>query len=274
MSFFAPFRGRGLALISLLLVQLLVGASLGAIGTVAVARPLRTHPDGVWAIFAEGGRIALDLYRNHGESIDLAVLVMLVGLLLWALVWLVLGGTLPTLFSPRAPTLREAVAHSIRRAPTLLGLVGLYLLGLGIIAAVGVKGEFWIARKTAHAGNLRDQQLLELAMSVPPLLLAWALSVWHDVARTRAFLRGIRASQAGVEAFSDVLHSPWRYLSSAAGYALLGQLAVGVAALAAMALEHNRAAWAVGALFVTQQLALAWRFACRARWFAWLAEAP
>ena len=91
------------------------------------------------------------------------------------------------------------------------------------------------------------------------------MTVWHDVARVWAVGNGSGVRSATADALAVMARRPLQTLGSALGYALLGALGVLVAYVASR-LWGGRGGAALVALTVTQQLALVWRFGCRARW--------
>ncbi len=260
------FHGRKLALTALCGGQLALAWAGAAIVTLPLLAPLRRHPDGLFALYADGGRSLMELADTSRPALTLALTTLGLLATLYAALWMALGATLPVLAVVEpAPSLHRAASYSIRRLPTLAGLAVIALLGYALAAATGLFAWRHFAHRAEAMVDVRAGDLLQARAAIPALLLAALVTVWHDVARVWAAGsgEGIRASAA--DAFVVMLRAPLQTLGRALAYALAGALGVAAAYLASRLLGGRDGA-ALVALTLVQQGALAWRFAFRARW--------
>lgn len=272
MRFFAPLRGRVGAVAALVAVHAALAWALAAAASLPALAPLARHPRGAWALYAEGGRLALDLARENRAALAATVLFVALALGLHALAWLFLGGLLPALFvTPQGPALHRAASYSLRRAPTLLALALAAGVGYGLAGLAAVFGSEYGERRALLLADERAGDLQQVWALLPALVLWFLVSAWHDVARVQAVGEGAGAGPAAVGATGRLLREPLKTLGAAAGYQALAALGP-LAALGAAALWGGRPGAALGALVLAQQLALAWRTICRALWFAHLAR--
>ena len=197
---------------------------LAVVLTLPVLAPLARHPDGAFALYTEGGRVLGDVLRAQSSGVAVALGVLALVAALWWAAWVVLGATLPVLgVVEPAPSLHRAVSYSLRRAPTLVALSLLALVGYAFAAvACGLASSrvLHVFLRGETPATIAPRDLLGLAAGG---FVAALVTVWHDAARVVAVGRGAGAG-------------------SAAPAALV-------------------------ALVATEQLALAWRFGWRARWF-------
>lgn len=266
----SPFYGRRLSLALLFLGELaLVWIAATAI-TIPLLAPLHRHPEGPFALLSDGGRVLFEMVSTERTSLFVAGASLAVLTLLFAAIWLLLGGVIPVLAVVEpAPPLHRAASYSLRRMPTLLGLAVLALAGYAIAGAAGGFAWVHLSHTADRLVDARAADLLRARAMVPAALIAALVTVWHDVARTWAVGagRGVRGST--VDALAVMVTAPLQTLGRAALYALLGALSVVVAFVASLALGGRDGA-ALYALIAVQQGALAWRFGCRARWLVHL----
>lgn len=261
------FRGRIGATVAIHAAGMALAWALAAVLTLPVLAPLARHPDGARALLGEGGRVALDVFRAQSSGAAVALGAAALALALWAAAWLALGGTLPALGAVEpAPALHRAASYSLRRAPTLAGLALVALTGYAFAAAA-----CWLGSGPLVLALLRGEPPFTVAPRdlvgvAAGALVAALVTAWHDVARVVAIGRGSGTLGATGAALAWMLREPGATLGAAAIHAAAGALGVAAAYGAGLAWGGGGARAAV-ALVATQQLALAWRAAWRARWF-------
>jgi hypothetical protein len=264
----ALFHGRRAATLALYAAQSVLPWGLAAVLTLPVLSPLARHPDGAFALYTEGGRVLGDVLRAQSSGVSVALgVAALVGALWWA-AWVVLGATLPVLgVVEPAPSLHRAMSYSLRRAPTLVALSLLALLGYGVAA---------VACGLASPGPLHALVRGETPATIAPRDLhglaaggvgGALVTVWHDAARVVAVGRGAGAGSAAVAAVAWIAREPGATLGAALMHAVAGYAGVALAYGASLVWGGHSASAAVLALVATEQVALAWRFGWRARWF-------
>ncbi len=262
----SPFYGRKTALSALCLAQLALAWITATIVTLPALAPLRRHPDGAFALYTDGGRILFEVLSRSHATLTLSAATLGLVTALYGTAWLLLGAMIPVLaVVDPAPPLYRAASYSLRRFPTLLGLATIALLGYALAGAAGAFAWIHLSRQAERMVDARASDLLQARAAVPALAIAALVSVWHDVARTWAVGSGRGVWGATLDALAVTVTAPFQTLARAAGYALLGALAV-VVAYGASRVFGGRDGAALVALIVTQQLALVWRFGCRARW--------
>jgi hypothetical protein len=261
-----PFSGRGFALCALFAAQLCLSWTASTLVTLPALAPLRRHPDGPFALYAEGGRVLLEVLSNARQTLTLAGATLGLVALAYGLFWMLFGAMIPVLAVVEpAPSLHRAAAYSLRRFPTLAGLAVMALAGYALAGAAGLFAWWQLSRQAERMVDVRAGDLLQLRAVVPALLLAALVSLWHDVARTWAVGsgRGVRAST--LDALAVMVTAPRQIFVRAMGLGLLGALSVVLAYLASRVFGGRDGA-ALVVLTLVQQAALAWRFGCRARW--------
>ncbi len=264
----SPFRGRVGATVALHAAGMTLAWALAAALTLPVLAPLARHPDGAFALDAEGGRVLLDVLRAQASGATVAAAAAGLALLAWWAAWIVLGGTLPALAAAEpAPPLHRAASLSLARAPTLLGLALVALTGYLLAAAAAVLGSGPLLAALAKGEAPPTVSPRELVGVFAAVLIAAVVTVWHDVARAVAAARGAGVPGASAGAVGWIVRAPGATLGMAAVHAAVGALGPLAAYGAGFVWGGRSARAAVVALAVTQQLALAWRFAWRARWF-------
>lgn len=266
--------GRGAATTFVWMLEALVAWSLAAALGGALAGPLLTHPAGVHALYAEDGRLLLDFLRTQSATLDLAGSAALAAVALWGLAGVLLGGFVPAVAAPRlaVPTVAEALSDSLRRAPTLLALSLLSALGYGLAGLLGWFAWRYVDRAAALVVDARAMDLRHAAVVLVVLLVAAVVHTWHGVARFQAMSGRQRALAAAGEAAGRLAREPLRTLGRAAAWWLLAGCGTALAVALGAALDRHRAAWAVAALTLAQQLTLWWRVHCRMRWFGGLGQ--
>lgn len=262
----SPFYGRKTAIAALCFAQLTLAWITSAAVTLPALAPLRRHPDGAFALYTDGGRILFEVLSQSHTTLTLGAATLGLVTVLYGFVWLLLGAMIPVLAVVEpAPPLYRAASYSLRRFPSLLGLATLALLGYALAGAAGAFAWGHLSHQAERMVDARAGDLLQLRAAVPALAIAALVSVWHDVARTWAVGSGQGVWSSTIDALATLVMAPIQTLARAAGYALLGALAV-VVAWGASRIFGGRDGGALIALIVTQQLALVWRFGCRARW--------
>jgi len=262
------FHGRRGATVALYAAQSVLPWGLAAVLTLPVLAPLARHPDGAFALYTEGGRVLGDVLRAQSSGVAVALGVLALVAALWWGVWVVLGATLPVLgVVEPAPSLHRAVSYSLRRAPTLVALSLLALVGYGVAAvACGLASS-----RLLHAflrgetpATIAPRDLLGLAAGG---FVAALVTVWHDAARVVTVGRGAGAAGAAGSAVAWIVQEPAVTLGAAATHAAAGYAGVAAAYGASLVWGGSSTRAAIVALVVAEQLALAWRFGWRARWF-------
>jgi len=249
------------------MVTLFVWA-LAVVSTTPWLAPLAQHPDGSFALYGEGGRVLADVFRMQSGVVHVGLGALALALVLWALGWLSLGGTLPSLgVVEPAPALHHAMSYSLRRVPTLFGLALLALTGYvlaGVACWLGSASFLSAVARERPPFVLAPRDLVGLAVG---MLLAALVTVWHDVARVVAVGRGAGTLGAAGGALRWIVCEPLETLGVAVTHAMVGWGGIALAYGASFGRGGHPTRAAVLALTVTQQFALAWRFAWRARWF-------
>lgn len=264
--------GRGATTLAVWALEGVVAWSFAlAIGT-ALAGPLTTRPEGVFALYGEGGRLLLDFARASSGALGLAGAVALAAVALWALAGTLLGGVIPWVAASRMaiPTVPRAFAESLRRAPTLLALSLLAWVGYGLAALLASQAWSYVDRTTTRLPDVRALDLRHAAALAAALLVASLVRAWHAVARFQALAKNLRALSAAGEAAGRLAREPVRTLGRGLAWALLAGLGTLIAFALSAALERNPAGWAVITLTVAQQLSLLWRVHCRMKWYVGL----
>lgn len=255
-------------MLALAAAQIALAWLLAAVVVLPFTAPLARHPDGGRALYAEGGRILLDLARERASTVGASLWAVGLVAVLYAAQWFFLGALLPALgVTDKPPPLYKAAAYSLRRAPTLVALA---LMALGGYALAGATAWFAWTHADRHASTMPDARaadLLLLRSLLPALLVAGLVTVWHDVARVCAVGDGSGATRTFAAAWSRMLREPVRTLGGAVWFALLGALGALVAYGAARLWGAQGATGAVVALALVEQSTLVWRFLCRAMWF-------
>lgn len=268
---FSPV-GRGTVTLSVWLAEALLAWALAfALGSV-LADPLRAHPDGVFALYGEGGRVLLDYARTQAATLRMAAMVAGAAVALWSLAGTVLGGVIPFAAASRmaVPTVARAWAESLRRAPTLIALGLMALAGYGLVGLLGWYAWSFVDRRAVALVDVRAADLRHAAVVVVALALAALVRGWHAVARYQCMAKSLTALSAAGEGAGRVAREPLRTLGRGIAWAALGGLGTALAFGVGAALERNPAGWAVAVLTLAQQLSLYWRLHCRTRWYVGL----
>jgi hypothetical protein len=265
------FHGRFVSVFVLLMLQLGVAWSTATVVTVPLLAPLRRHPDGYRALLSHGGRVALEVLTQQYNALTMATALVALVVLVYAGLWFVMGGTLPVLATVQpTPPLHRAVAYSVRRLPTFLGLGALSLCGYALAAGSGAMVWSQLHKHTATWMDPRAQFTYEARSLVVVVVFAALVTAWHDLARVCAVATGRGVLSSAGAGMRWMLRSPVRTLGTGALYACISMIAVLIAMMASRFWGSSAHVAATVALVVTQQLALVWRFVWRARWFFFL----
>lgn len=262
-------QGRGTTTLAVWALESLIAWSFAlALGS-ALAGPLKTRPEGVYALYGEGGRLLLDFARTSAPTLGLALSVAAAAVALWALAGVLLGGVIPWVAASRmaVPTVPRAFAESLRRAPTLLALSLLACVGYALAGVLAWQGWAWVDRTAARLPDVRAMDLRHAAVLAVSLLVASLVRGWHAVARFQALAKNLRALSAGGEAAGRLLREPIRTLGRGLAWAALAGLGTLLTFALGAALERNPAGWAAVTLTLAQQLSLLWRVHCRMKWY-------
>ncbi len=262
--------GRWGAVVGVTLVEVALAWLLGLAASLPLTSALSHHPRGAFAIDAQGGRLLGELIATQGRALEGAGAVVVVVVLAYAAVWTLLGGMFPVLGASAGVRWHRAAAESLRRAPTLLGLGAIMVLGLALSGVAGYAAATSAGRAALHRYDVRSVTLLGLVGYGVVALLAALLSVWHDVARVYAMARGKTALQASGAAALQMVREPLATVAAGGLFGLLGWSWVGAAALVAGVLEWRSAPAAVLTLLVVRHLAVLGRVHARMKWFVWL----
>lgn len=262
------FDGRRGATIALYAAQSALPWGLAVVLTLPVLAPLARHPDGASALYTEGGRVLGDVLRAQSSGVEVGLWVLALVAALWWAAWVVLGATLPVLGAVEpAPSLHRAMSYSLRRAPTLVALSLLALVGYALAAvACGLASSRVLHTflRGETPATIAPRDLLGLAAGG---FVAALVTVWHDAARVVTVGRGAGAGSAAGAAVAWIAQEPAATLGAALTHAVAGYAGVAAAYGASLVWGGSTAPAAIVALVVTEQLALAWRFGWRARWF-------
>jgi hypothetical protein len=265
------FRGRAVSVFVLLMFQLGVAWSTATVVTVPLLRPLQKHPDGYRALLSHGGRVALEMFTQQYDALTMAAALVVLVVLVYAGLWFVMGGTLPVLATVQpTPPLHRAAAYSVRRLPTFLGLGSLSLCGYALAAGAGALAWSQLHKHTAAWMDAKAQFMYEARALVPVVVIAVLVTALHDLARVCAVATGRGALSSTGDALRWMLRSPVRTLGTGFLYACISMTAAVIAVIASRFWGSSANVMATVALVMTQQLALAWRFVWRARWFFFL----
>jgi hypothetical protein len=216
----ACLKRRALTLAMLCCAQGTLALLWALVLSMPLLRVLRLHPDGVFAVYSGGGRVALELgARVEPVAASLAFATALL-LGVYAFGWLVLGGLLPSLFVTRERvSLVRAAGWSVQRTPAWLALGSMALAGYAVCALWGYFAWPWAEARLAVGPQPSPWAL---AWLLPPALFAWGVTVWHDLARIQLAGDGGSSLTAASGALLRLGRSPWAVFSRAAGYQLLG----------------------------------------------------
>lgn len=264
--------GRGSATFVIWAIEALIAWSFAAAMGSVLASPLLSHPWGVFALYGEDGRLFMDFLRVNAAVLRAAGHVAAAVLALWAVAGVALGGVIPLMGASRMamPTVPNAFAESLRRSPTLIALSLLATVGYGLVALLAWLAWSSFERASLHAIDARAVDLRFALIALSALLLAALVRAWHAVARFHAMGRRYRALAAAGSSVAHIARSPIETLGRAALWALVAACGTLFAFGLGAALDRHRAAWAVVALSVAQQLSVLWRVHCRMRWYAGL----
>ncbi|MBI5516965.1 MAG: hypothetical protein HY909_24495 [Deltaproteobacteria bacterium] len=265
----ACLRRRALALAVVFCAQGLLALLWAFVLALPVLRAVRQHPDGVFALYADGGRLALEVAARVEPAASPLALATGALMVLYAHGWLVLGGLLPSLFtSMERVSLVRAAGWSVQRTPAWLALGSMALGGYAVCGLWGyLAWPYAEARLTAGAAP----SPLALLWLFPPALLAWVVTAWHDLARVQLAGDGGSSLTAASGALTRLARAPWAVLSRVLGYQLLGLGGMALAFGASTLWGGRRAAAAVVALALVQGLAVLGRFLARVSLLAELA---
>ncbi len=254
---------RHAALITLVIAfELALGFVLTRFAVTPFRARLSTHPDGLRALFAEGGRGALDLGERLGTiTVIHALTPIVLGLLGYALI----SRITETLVASALVTDRI----SIRPLPrvVVVHLATLVLLALAVFAGgLSVSG----ANAFVHSWHdARAADLVVVATVIPVAFVALTIHLVDDLALIRC---------AGANDLLDAMSSALTRIRRAPMRRLLPRLAFLTATLA-LTVVGALASWradraldfAVVTAIVFQQLAAASRVFVRVQWLAHLA---
>ncbi|MBL8682700.1 MAG: hypothetical protein JNK05_26275 [Myxococcales bacterium] len=236
--------------IGLALLEWAVSFALARNVVNAIAAPLASHPAGADALFAEDGRIALELYFARSAELPpaLAVAALTVGLV--ALVTVPLQGALPSLARqlPRSPW-----AQSIAHTP---GIVALALAQATLFAllVLALRRPFTALAVSALASE-RPRDIASLtAVTVAALVVIAALRSLFALARG-AVVVGTDARTALAHGFNALRARPSRIVLARLG---VDFVALSVAALAAIAPASLAVIAAITAHIGRAAIELAW----------------
>jgi hypothetical protein len=163
----------------------------------------------------------------------------------------------------------HALGVGLRRVPQLLALAVLSLLGYGVAVLVARLSFALAAGVVRGSLDPRASLLATVVAALPALLLAYAVHVWHDVARVHAVAARGSAFAATTAAWRDLVRTPRGTLGA---YALaLAATAVPTSVeLAASVFAGTAHGPGLGWLLLLQPLALLARVCVRAGWIAHL----
>ena len=88
------FHGRKRALSALCAAQLALAWTAAAVVTLPLLAPLRRHPDGLFALYADGGRVLMELADASRPTLTLALATLGLLAALYAALWMALGALL------------------------------------------------------------------------------------------------------------------------------------------------------------------------------------
>lgn len=235
-----------------------------------LALPFRAHPEGGEAVFLEGGRLALDLFFHHRDAVMAAANALVFGVGSYALLSVLLAGLLPSaLGRPRRVAAHVALAAGVLRAPALVVLALVALLGYGLAALVA-----WTAARSAFAATAtsidgRAGDIWPVVAALPGLLLGYLVRVWYDVAVVHAVAGQARVWNAARRAVDRLVREP---VGTLGVYAAVASGSLFLSSIDALAMGAVRppAGPAVIVLMVVQLAVLVARVCLRALWVAHL----
>lgn len=232
---------------------------------------LSRHPDGAAALWADDGRYLFDVLHKHSDlgavSLDGFASLMVV----FALGWCLFGGVLPALaIGARPPSVFRAAAESLRRAPTLIALATVTGLAFVLATALAWQSWRWALDPSTAAASGNAAHARALASMIPAAVLVFAVSIWHDTARSIAISQNITAHRAALAAGLSLLRRPLSTAATALGFSLVGWSFVALPIAMAAVLEPAVSTAAVWVLVVVRLAALTAKLHARMRWFRWL----
>ncbi len=260
--------GRGGAVALLWLGNAALAWSLAAITVPVAVQPLAERPEGVWALYREGGRLAMDLVGMNGAAMQTALGAYLAATLAVLAMGIALGGFVPKMgASEIAPTVHEALSYAVKKMPTVLALAAIAGAGYAVAGALGWYSVTWAMRTGEAIADISRRDLRTVAAVIPAVVIAGVVAVWHDVAKAVAMREGRPALVAALDALGAMGRSPLRTVGQWGLWGALGLLGPLVAWGVGQRLGWRASVEAAIALTVVQQLALGWRMHCRMKCF-------
>ncbi len=265
--------GRGAAVLFVWALSLGLSWAWAALGVQWAFRPLSGHPDGAWALWREGGRLAMDLLAQQSDVLDLFGRggLLLVGL--WGLGWLVLGAFYPLMgASPVGPSVGRALAEAVRRVRTTALIELLAAFGAALCAGMGWSLVRYLGRVSEALHDARRSDLRQAAAVALAVALFGLVRCWRDVAMSYAMGQGRPALTAAGEGLGALVRMPLRTVGTGLWWMGLGWAPALALGLAVHQVEWRPAAEWVVVMAVLQQGALWWGYHCRMKWFVHLGE--
>lgn len=242
--------------------------ALAAITVPVAARPLADRPEGPWALYREGGRLAMDLLGSHGSALQTALGAYLVATAVVFVASVVLGGFVPKMGATEvAPTVHEALVDAVKKIPTVLALAGLAGAGYVAALALGWYSVAYVQRGGDPMLDIARRDMRALTAALPAVVMAGAVMCWHDIAKAVAMREGRPALTAALEALGAMGRRPLRTVGAWGLWGALGWVGPLVAWLAGQRLGWRASMEAAVTLTAVQQLALGWRVHCRMKTF-------
>ncbi|MDO9018798.1 MAG: hypothetical protein Q7V43_17895 [Myxococcales bacterium] len=263
--------GRGGVVWGVAVIELGLAWLLALAATASLTGTLARHPLGAIGLHAQGGRLLGELVALHAHAWEPMAGLLGVVIVAHAGAWMLLGGMFPVLGATTGVRWHRAAAESLRRAPTLLGLAAIAGLGYALAGFAGYAAAGWAGREAAHRLDVRAITALGGTGWLLGGALAWAIGLWHDVARAHAMSRGRSAMQASGSAALQMAREPLATVAAGAGFGLVTWAYVGAAAALAGLLDaRSSRPGVVAALLVAQHLVVLGRVHTRMKWFVWL----
>jgi hypothetical protein len=231
--------------------------ALGRQLALALAAPLRDRPEGGDAIFAEHGRIALELGVSRAHEINSAGALVALALALAALAVVPLQGALAALARglPDNPW-----ARSVSRTPPL---VALSLLGLATWGTLGLAVHASLSRALTQALSPAPGHAVAIAVAIAAVTACAALSLRVVFALARASVVAGHAALASLgHGWSALRRRPFAHFSARA-----------LCELASLALAALASFTPTSVTVLASLLAHGLRLAIDLAWLAWASRA-
>jgi len=215
----------------------------------------------------------MDLLTQQSPTLELFGRGALLLVLLWGLVWLVLGAFYPLMgASPVAPPVTRALAEAVRRVKTTLLLELLAAFATALIAGFVWWFLRYLERVSVVLHDARRSDLRQLGAMALGVVLFALVRCWRDVAMSYAMGSGRAPLAAAGASLGALVRMPLRTLGTGLWWLVLSWVPALALGLLVHQVEWRRAIDWVVITALVQQVALWWGYHCRMKWFVHLGD--